>query len=113
MSRVAAAKRGGHDNIARLDASVTFRVYREHGIAVVLISHRMPDVFSVADRVVVLRRGEKVADKAIAENRAVGLTANGHRMTVLPGDRGPRQRLKILQLLAAVEENLHEQTAKS
>ncbi len=42
------------------------RRLREHGIAVVLISHRMPDVFAVADRVVVLRRGEKVTDKAIA-----------------------------------------------
>jgi simple sugar transport system ATP-binding protein len=38
------------------------------GIAVVLISHRMPDVFAVADRVVVLRRGRKVADKSIAES---------------------------------------------
>ena len=44
------------------------RRLREHQIAVVLISHRMPDVFSVADRVVVLRRGEKVADKAVAES---------------------------------------------
>jgi simple sugar transport system ATP-binding protein len=35
----------------------------EHGIAVILISHRMPDVFTVADRVVVMRRGHKVADK--------------------------------------------------
>lgn len=42
------------------------RRLRDHGIAVVLISHRMPDVFAVADRVVVMRRGEKVADKAIA-----------------------------------------------
>lgn len=42
------------------------RRLREHGIAVVLISHRMPDVFAVADRVVVLRRGEKVADKPVA-----------------------------------------------
>jgi simple sugar transport system ATP-binding protein len=39
---------------------------RDQGLAVVLISHRMPDVFTVADRVVVLRRGRKVADKAIA-----------------------------------------------
>ena len=31
--------------------------------AVILISHRMPDVFAVCDRVVVLRRGTKVADK--------------------------------------------------
>jgi len=43
------------------------RRLREHGIAVVLISHRMPDVFAVADRVVVLRRGEKVADKAMTQ----------------------------------------------
>lgn len=41
------------------------RRLRDHAIAVVLISHRMPDVFSVADRVVVLRRGEKVADKPV------------------------------------------------
>jgi simple sugar transport system ATP-binding protein len=42
------------------------RHLRDQGIAIVLISHRMPDVFSVADRVVVLRRGRKVADKPIA-----------------------------------------------
>ena len=42
------------------------RHLRDQGIAIVLISHRMPDVFSVADRVIVLRRGRKVADKAIA-----------------------------------------------
>ena len=39
---------------------------RDQGLAIVLISHRMPDVFTVADRVVVLRRGRKVADKRIA-----------------------------------------------
>ncbi|WOS66650.1 ATP-binding cassette domain-containing protein [Sinorhizobium fredii] len=42
------------------------RQLRDRGIAVVLISHRMPDVFDVADRVIVMRRGRKVADKAIA-----------------------------------------------
>jgi simple sugar transport system ATP-binding protein len=44
------------------------RRLRDDDIAVVLISHRMPDVFAVADRIVVMRRGEKVADKAIAES---------------------------------------------
>ena len=44
------------------------RQLRDKGIAVVLISHRMPDVFTVADRVVVLRRGRKVADKPIADS---------------------------------------------
>ena len=42
------------------------RRLRDHGIAVVLISHRMPDVFGVADRIVVMRRGHKVADKPTA-----------------------------------------------
>jgi simple sugar transport system ATP-binding protein len=42
------------------------RHLRDRGIAVVLISHRMPDVFAVADRVIVMRRGRKVADKQIA-----------------------------------------------
>lgn len=36
--------------------------------AVVLISHRMPDVFGVCDRVAVLRRGTKVADKQVADS---------------------------------------------
>jgi simple sugar transport system ATP-binding protein len=44
------------------------RRLRDSGIAIVLISHRMPDVFTVADRIIVLRRGRKVADKAIAKS---------------------------------------------
>ena len=43
------------------------RLLRDQGIVVVLISHRMPDVFAVADRIIVLRRGRKVADKKIAK----------------------------------------------
>ena len=42
------------------------RRVRDAGIAVVLISHRMPDVFAVCDRIFVLRRGRKVAEKPIA-----------------------------------------------
>ncbi|WP_193336886.1 ATP-binding cassette domain-containing protein [Devosia beringensis] len=44
------------------------RQLRDHGIAVILISHRMPDVFDVADRIAVLRRGVLVADKRAAES---------------------------------------------
>src|SRR6478672_11806862 len=50
-----------------------------------------------------IRLATSVTDKALAENRAVGITINAHRLTILPADRGGRQRLKILQLLAAVE----------
>jgi simple sugar transport system ATP-binding protein len=41
------------------------RRLKDRGIAVVLISHRMPDVFAVCDRVIVMRRGTKVADKPV------------------------------------------------
>jgi len=34
---------------------------REHGLSVVLISHNMPEVFEVADRIEVLRLGQRVA----------------------------------------------------
>ncbi|WP_333815565.1 ATP-binding cassette domain-containing protein [Tabrizicola sp.] len=43
------------------------RLLRDQGVAVILISHRMPDVFGVADRVAVLRRGNVVADKPVAK----------------------------------------------
>jgi simple sugar transport system ATP-binding protein len=39
------------------------RRLKAQGVSVILISHRMPDVFAVCDRIVVLRRGTKVADK--------------------------------------------------
>jgi simple sugar transport system ATP-binding protein len=38
------------------------------GIAIILISHRMPDVFAVCHRVAVLRRGRKVAEKPIEDS---------------------------------------------
>ena len=50
-----------------------------------------------------LRVAASVAHDAIVENRAVGLTTSGHRIVSIPADRGPRQRQKIMQLLAAVE----------
>jgi simple sugar transport system ATP-binding protein len=40
------------------------RRLKAQGVSVMLISHRMPDVFAVCDRIIVLRRGSKVADKA-------------------------------------------------
>ena len=36
---------------------------KSEGIAVVIISHRMPDIFAVSDRIAVLRRGKLVANK--------------------------------------------------
>jgi len=52
---------------------------------------------------VAVRAAASIADKALLENRAVGMTINAHRMAILPADRGSRQHLKVMQLLAAVE----------
>ncbi|MFC6489315.1 ATP-binding cassette domain-containing protein [Nitratireductor sp. GCM10026969] len=51
------------------------RRLKETGHAVVLISHRMPDVFAVCERVAVLRRGKKVADKPVADSSPEEVTA--------------------------------------
>jgi len=43
------------------------RRLKGRGVSIMLISHRMPDVFAVCDRIIVLRRGSKVADKDTAK----------------------------------------------
>ena len=50
------------------------RRLRAQGVSVVLISHRMPDVFEVCDRIIVLRRGSKVADKETAQTSPEEIT---------------------------------------
>ncbi len=40
---------------------------RDQGIPVILISHTMHDVFAVTNRIVVMHRGRKVAEKKTAE----------------------------------------------
>ncbi len=52
---------------------------------------------------IAVRAAASIAAKALLENRAVGMTVNGHRQAIVPADRGARQHLKIMQLLAAVE----------
>jgi simple sugar transport system ATP-binding protein len=50
------------------------RRLKAQGVGVMLISHRMPDVFAVADRIIVLRRGSKVADKDVANTSPEEIT---------------------------------------
>ena len=50
------------------------RRMKSHDTAVILISHRMPDVFAVCDRIVVLRRGTKVADRPVAKTSPEEIT---------------------------------------
>src|SRR5919107_494761 len=50
-----------------------------------------------------IRAAASIADKALNENRAVGMTVNAGRTAYLPADRGGRQHQKVMQLLAAVD----------
>jgi ABC-type sugar transport system ATPase subunit len=43
------------------------RRLKEQGVPIIVISHTMRDIFAVCDRVVVLHRGRKVADKHTSE----------------------------------------------
>ncbi|HJP88407.1 MAG TPA: DUF58 domain-containing protein [Candidatus Limnocylindrales bacterium] len=52
---------------------------------------------------VAVRAAAAVADKGLVENRSVGMTVNAHRLAQLQPDRGGRQHLKVMQLLAAVD----------
>jgi ribose transport system ATP-binding protein len=40
---------------------------KKHGVAQIIISHRLTDIFQVGDRVMVLKRGENVGERAIAD----------------------------------------------
>lgn len=50
------------------------RRLKHQGVSVMLISHRMPDVFAVCDRIIVMRRGSKVADKHVGETSPEEIT---------------------------------------
>ena len=50
------------------------RRLKEQQIAVLLISHRLADIFSVCDRITVLRRGRKVCEKRTTETSREEIT---------------------------------------
>jgi len=46
------------------------RTLRDRGVSVIIVSHNMQDVFAVADRIVVMRRGKKVGERMVKETNA-------------------------------------------
>ena len=62
------------------------RTLRSQGVPVILISHNMRDVFAVADRVIVMRRGSKAGERRISEtseNEVVGLMVGAEYTQVI------------------------------
>jgi simple sugar transport system ATP-binding protein len=67
---------------------------KKHGVAQVIISHRLQDIFAVGDRVMVLKRGENVGDRYVknaTEHEVLGLIVSGTRATALTADEATRQ----------------------
>jgi len=66
------------------------RTLAGQGVPVVIISHNMQDVFAVADRIVIMRRGKKVAERIAKEttpDEIVSLMVGAeavHEMGVIP-----------------------------
>lgn len=52
------------DEVVRLFAAV--RMLRDRGVGVIYVSHRLEEIFSIADRVVVLRDGRLVGESEVA-----------------------------------------------
>jgi ABC-type sugar transport system ATPase subunit len=66
------------------------RTLADQGVPVIIISHNMQDVFAVADRIVIMRRGKKVGEEVAAKttpDKIVSLMVGAetvHEMGVIP-----------------------------
>jgi ABC-type sugar transport system ATPase subunit len=66
------------------------RTLSSQGVPVIIISHNMQDVFAVADRIIILRRGKKVGEEIAAKttpDKIVSLMVGAetvHQMGVIP-----------------------------
>ncbi|MEZ5668372.1 MAG: ATP-binding cassette domain-containing protein [Alphaproteobacteria bacterium] len=63
---------------------------KKHGVAQIIISHRLTDIFEVGDRVMVLKRGENVGDRYIAsttEHEVLELIVTGTPETARTADQ--------------------------
>jgi ribose transport system ATP-binding protein len=62
---------------------------KKHGVAQIIISHRLVDIFAVGDRVMVLKRGENVGDRYVAhtgEHEVLQIIVSGTRETAMTAD---------------------------
>jgi ABC-type sugar transport system ATPase subunit len=66
------------------------RTLADQGVPVIIISHNMQDVFAVADKIIIMRRGKKVGEEIAAQStpdRIVSLMVGAetvHKMGVIP-----------------------------
>ena len=90
------------DEVARLFEAV--RSMRAQGVAVIYVSHRLEEIFAIADRVVVLRDGLLVGDRAITQTNPDQLVRLIVGSAVKPVNRAPVEstRQRVWELVGAV-----------
>jgi ribose transport system ATP-binding protein len=76
-----------HDEVERLFAMV--REVRSAGTSVLYVSHRLDEIFELADRVTVLRGGRVIATHSVADIDAAGLASEMVGEEVDPDYRAP------------------------
>jgi simple sugar transport system ATP-binding protein len=67
---------------------------KRQGVAQIIISHRLTDIFAVGDRVMVLKRGENVGDRYIAntsEQEVLEIIVSGTRETARTAEEAVRR----------------------
>jgi simple sugar transport system ATP-binding protein len=86
---------------ANLSAMATERLLetmlelKRQGVAQIIISHRLVDIFAVGDRVMVLKRGEYVGDRYVRntdEHEVLEIIVSGTRDTALTADEARQRR---------------------
>ncbi len=67
---------------------------KRQGVAQVIISHRLTDIFEVGDRIQVLKRGQSVGDRYIRltdEKRVLELIVSGTAESAISADEAAKQ----------------------
>jgi simple sugar transport system ATP-binding protein len=67
---------------------------KKHGVAQIIISHRLVDIFAVGDRVMVLKRGENVGDRYVRdtdEHEVLEIIVSGTRENALTADQARKK----------------------
>lgn len=67
---------------------------RQNGVAVIYITHKLDEIFAIADRVTVLRDGARVATRLVSETAAaelINLMVGRDLVSLFPGRQGERR----------------------
>lgn len=90
------------------------RELREHGVGVIYISHRLEEIFAVADRVTVLRDGETVGTREMSDVNEAGLIKMmiGREVSAVyrPRDSRPSSSTLSLRGLGCQASGVHDVT---